>query len=104
MAEASEGTHRRLSDQIEKDVFMENIYGEDESSGGFNRDEFNEWIDNNPDMNREIKEEEDEDEEEELEEEEGDERRGEKRGLLKSGYDEDDFFDDEDEDDVNGIS
>ena len=76
-SEASEGKRlgarevsgdRMLSDEIEKDVFLENIYGEDESSG-FNRDEFNEWIDNNPGIKREINE------EEELEEEDGDERR-----------------------------
>ena len=57
-----------LSDEIEKDDFLENIYGEDESSG-FNRDEFNEWIDNNPGIKREINE------EEEMEEEDSDERR-----------------------------
>ena len=57
------------SDEIEKDVFLENIYGEDESSG-FNRDEFNEWIDSNPGIKRrEVNE------EEEMEEEEFDERR-----------------------------
>ena len=59
---------RTFSDEIEKDVFLENIYGEDESSG-FNRDEFNEWIDNNPGIKREINE------EEEMEEEDSDERR-----------------------------
>ena len=59
---------RMLRDEIEKDVFLENIYGEDESSG-FNRDEFNEWIDNNPGIKKEINE------EEEMEEEDSDERR-----------------------------
>ena len=76
-SEASEGKglgarevsgDRMSSDEIEKDVFLENIYGEDESSG-FNRDEFNEWIDNNPGIKREINE------EEEMEEEDSDERR-----------------------------
>jgi len=110
MAEASEGKglgareasgDRMLSDEIEKDDFLENIYGEDESSG-FNRDEFNEWIDNNPGIKKEINE------EEEMEEEDSDERRWEKNGRTMSGYDEDDFFDNEEEDDddedVNGIS